>query len=704
MLHLAHINLLIINMNTKKSTFQTILFITIPLLIVHTWLRLMQLGRLDAFGKPFVGKLEWYIFHAISIDFRWILLSLLPFALWALVPKFRFSSAPLKVAIVIHSALLLATVVDNETYRFLGGHLSVNLLETYANPTSLIETFKFLLEDQSIPMLPFAIFFAAIPLFIILFRFLNRRYSPASRTLIIVFAVSYLISLLYTDIIWRGGNREKKLSPVLKIAWSEITAPSSTVIDDDRLSQITADFRDIWTRIQGDSSYIFPDPAYPFYKIPLHTWCTQNPEALACSVDRDQDGYTALFDCDDYNPNIHPGAANIPGSGFDEDCSGIDSKPVNVIILLLESHRAVNAGYLKPYGAFSSGTPFQDSLAPFTNYWTNFSASGLPTIAALTTTHMSILQHPTKFVASAFPKLANKSFTTILNDHGYATHFFSSADPSWDNQTPWLNQWYNSFIYDRSLENDRDMMRNMAKWMKDSLSTEKPFFISAITKVNHYPFNEVDGMEPHKKGATLLERMNGTMSFTENSVKELFEAIKDEPWFENTLFIITGDHGFSLGEHENASIAHGKHREYTWVPFMVYGSHPRLGPPQERHYPASQYDIGPTILDIAGIKAPNHFFGHSLLRQNTVDNNFSFFTKLSKAVIQHDSLRFILPLIAGERSDVEVYNIVTDPGERQNIKDLFKSDSIDQLIKTAADLTDLNAWIVENNRLWKEEK
>lgn len=690
--------------------------------VTHALLRAFLLFRDDAYGFPFVGKPDWYIFHALCIDILWIADWSFPFLLilagasaWGMP---RIARGAFAAMAAMHSLFLLFTVVDHETMRFMGMHLDPSMISTYGNAAATREVLKFIASDESVRYLPYLLFFACVPVSLQLFAWFRRKLAWASRPRLGfavpgALAASVLASYVFLNFIWTGGFRMIKLRSFpeslvdgLKTRLPKTAAPLP-------LAELESKFRRQWILEQGDSAFVFPDTLLPFYKVPLETFCMEGGSETGaatgiaegrCKQDRDGDGFLPGSECDDSDPRAFPGAVDIAGNGVDEDCDGLDAVPRNFVLILLESHRGVNAGYLKPFGASAAATPTLDSLADGRAHaWTRFSCSGIPTINALVSTHLSILQHPTLYISSEFTTLSHQSFTRTLADRGYRTQFFSAADPTWDGQVPWLRRWYGDVTYDRARESDDAMFQNMARWMKDSLANGNPFMLSAITKTNHYPFNQEPGVRGVPAGASLQEKMLATMEYTDASLRRFLESVRGEPWYRNTLFIVLADHGFPLSEHGSSTIGYGLYTESVWIPFVILGDHPELGPPALHDYPASQLDIGPTVLDLAGIRAPDHFLGHSLVRRATGRNSLSYLIRGEQGSLEHGSFRIHGPL--GERpreQGTEVFNTSGDRPEKHNLYPGPGKAVYDSLMPFLRAAQALNTYAVETNRLWPD--
>jgi len=133
-----------------------------------------------------------------------------------------------------------------------------------------------------------------------------------------------------------------------------------------------------------------------------------------------------------------------------------------------------------------------------------------------------------------------------------------------------------------------------------------------VSVTNHTPFTSKEPALDIAGHATPRERILNTTHYTDDVVREFIATLAREPWFERTIVVIYGDHGFNLGEHGGMTGEVDLYREGSWVPLVILGSHPRLprGPSAQ---PASLLDIAPTLADLLGIREANPWQGHSLL-------------------------------------------------------------------------------------------
>ena len=574
----------------------------------------------------------------------------------------------------------------------MGWHLSLGFLDTYKSIPVWRDFFPLLTNDPGIPFLTLVLIIIIIVLASVFYKRIHRWVTPRQRTVVISVLVLLFCSWLYRDVLWKGGFREKRLKPVVKVLYEQLIEEKFE-FDSLRISQISQNLQKMWNKKQLDSLWVFPTLKQPTVRIPRQQYC-ESQWSPRCDLDADQDGFSLKEDCNDWDSKINPKMFDIPSNGVDEDCNGIDEKPWNVVVFFLESHRALNAGFLKSYGSMYNGTPFLNKIAPQSTFWTRFSTSGVPTIGAFMSLHLGFWDHPYDFVSTRFPTLKSMSFVNILNQKNYDTHFFSSSDPAWDNKTPWLKQWYGRYHYNRFRENDHDMLQHMGNFLADSI--QEPFFATAITKVNHYPFNLVQGMKPHKPNATLVERMENSMSFTEESIEKMIRKIKNKPWFERTIFVFLADHGYHLGEKNVGGTGSPLYTTLTWIPLLMWGKHPELNY-KPRKNPASQLDIGATIFDLLGIQEKFSSIGHSLVTENEKSNSYLFSD--GSIVFEEDSLRIHCNFEEqGSSVNIEVYDI-NDRLERTDIyssnKSLAKS-----ICTTAKQYDSLNVYIYESNQLW----
>ena len=572
------------------APLQKLVLISLAAWATHILLRVLLLFRSNPYGFPFVSKPDWFIFHAVCIDFMWIVNSLVVFLILGGI-VYRITQGKAVVAkvttilyAIFHTAILLLTLLDNETQRFLGGHLTFGLVDTYKDASSIVVFYDYVANDLSVPYLQFVVLALMLPLTYGTYRLLRKWYHPDDsfyvKKSVIAMIVFYIASYAFVYFIWTGNARMTKLRPVVSLIYNDLFVAKKTVgLTDENLGAYRSAYQNLWQKIEGDSDWQFSDAkegnGLPLYRVPSASLL--NNEKLKAQRE------------------MQP----------------------NFILVLMESERGRNTGYMNPQ-IQPSPTPFMDSLAAHSHVWMRMHTSGVPTTGGVLSTHIGIPHHSRLAQATDLAHVTLPSFVQVLTENGYSTHYMSAADPAWDNLGVWMAKWYTAQHYNREREDDSTFIDNAIEYVRDTLSKEgKPFFATLMTRSNHYPFNFAAGMTDEEKNRPLQERINVTMNYADRQVARFFRAIENEEWYKNTYVIIMADHGFPLGENGVSTMNGGGFSNVSWIPFFIHGK-------GLEHVldttAAAQIDIAPTVLELAGFAVPNIFMGHNLLRNTAMQD------------------------------------------------------------------------------------
>lgn len=138
---------------------------------------------------------------------------------------------------------------------------------------------------------------------------------------------------------------------------------------------------------------------------------------------------------------------------------------------------------------------------------------------------------------------------------------------------------------------------------------QPPFFTTFFSLSSHQPYAiPLEFKDKFPKGTLEIHESIGYLDY---SLEQFFKAIENEPWFKNTLFILTADHTQKL-ETAEFNNALGRFR----VPLWFYHPTLDLKPYASASRITQHSDIFPTILDLTKLKQQNLFFGSSVLSQD----------------------------------------------------------------------------------------
>ena len=267
----------------------------------------------------------------------------------------------------------------------------------------------------------------------------------------------------------------------------------------------------------------------------------------------------------------------------------------NVVILIVESFGREYIGALNRSldgGRYKGYTPFVDSLIAHSVTFTHSYCNGRKSIDGMP----SILSSIPMFVEPFFLTPASMNHVSgiarLLGNEGYETAFFHGAQRGsmgFDFDGTWA-------IW------DEPFLQYYGAKMSEM---KEPFMTAVFTASSHHPY-----VVPEKYQDVYPEEgliIHKCIRYTDMAIRKFFERVSHEPWFHNTIFVLTSDHT-NLSDHAYYQTDLGG----FCSPIIIYepGNQSRI--PEIQDKIAQQIDILPTVMGMLHYPRPYFAFGIDL--------------------------------------------------------------------------------------------
>lgn len=304
----------------------------------------------------------------------------------------------------------------------------------------------------------------------------------------------------------------------------------------------------------------------------------------------------------------------LNGAGEGSTLKASDRKEQsNVIIIILESFGSEYFGNQNG----KSFTPFLDKLRTKSLDFPNAYANGrrsIEGIAAILSGIPALMQEP--FISSQYTSNHFIGLGNQLVLRGYHTSFFHggrNGTMHFDAFMPsvGVDHYFGATEYGNSSDDDGTWGiwdEPFLQWMLQRLATFKePFFSTVFTLSSHHPFKvpEVYKNEFPEGDLPILK----TVAYTDMALEKFFAEAVKQPWYENTLFVITADH---------TSLHYRKEYDNEWGNYSVplFFFHPRQKLPETTLGQVVQHiDIPASIYDYLNLaEQEKNFLGSSVFQ------------------------------------------------------------------------------------------
>jgi len=373
--------------------------------------------------------------------------------------------------------------------------------------------------------------------------------------------------------------------------------------------------------------------------------------------------------------------ALVFGIGCERKADVDRAKPPHIVVITVDTLRADRLGC---YGYDRAQTPHIDKLAD----------EGVLVERAIAAAPLTLPTHASIFTGLRPPShgvrdnglfhVSDEAMTLAerLAAEGYRTHAFVSAmvlhrrynlDQGFDGYDDQLWAEHEPVAFQFRERSAPHTMNRVLKWLgptlDDSSRDAAPLFLWVHFFDPHAPH-----APPAETLATAAPPYDGEITEVDRQVGRLVDMLDDEGVLDDTLIVLTSDHGESLGEHGESTHSVFIYESTVHVPLIF--RYPRVLPSGKTvEGPMGSIDVMPTILGLVG-ESPGATQGLDMSAPLLGDSPFPSVAKYSESM--HPKLAYGMAPLRGIREGPwtyiraprpELYDRRSDPGETRNLLD-----------------------------------
>ena len=340
----------------------------------------------------------------------------------------------------------------------------------------------------------------------------------------------------------------------------------------------------------------------------------------------------------------------------------------NIVLITIES---MSASFMQHFGYPDAITPHLDSLYKMGIAFEQCFATGNRTVRGLEAVTLSLPPCPGQSIIKR-PRNDNMHSTAaVLREKGYDAYYFYGGNSYFDNMETFFGGNGYRIIDQKSYKPeeitfaniwgvcDEDAYRKVIRTLNEETRSGKPFFAHVMTVSNHRPFTYPAGRIRIPNDSK--SRAGGVL-YSDYSLGRFFAEAARQPWFENTIFLVTADHcASSAGRTE---IPLNKYH----IPALIYA--PGFVEPQCVDGIVSQIDLMPTLLSLLNMSYDSHFYGRSIFDPAYVNRAF-IATYQDLGYLEGDTFTILSPVRRFEQ-----YRVVPTEENPHHLEAMERKDAV----------------------------